>query len=543
MIFGYLFSTLRVPSSSFLLQQRPDLWHLDFLCVREKENFSSKKGAFALSGKGVEVHIFSTGLSEHTFIQSRISYIYGGVDTVGRGTEIACVVGGHEVGIARECSFFSYAITTDAEFVEAVDAFFDYKLSSSIIPTIIIVDVEKAPTYENKQISYLNNEVELAIKRLTDLNYIVLVPAGDGYYRGDQFFAPLNAFVVSPARLTTVVTVGACEFDYSPAVFSNYGSAVNVIAPGCGIVTGTIGNRKAAISGTRMAVACVAGIAVEFLQQNKKAIKKDFDFFIRHNFFTTGLTEYLDYYLLHDPVYNPDEQDNFAEFWYGTSYPYNYRFALTDTYALAHCPYLKSVIAVENIQLPDVLACVSFTLQINAESKTKYNENKPLFFKLVSTPPSWLSLEIGERSGKLFGMSKNVPTTIPCSIEVDISDGLYSLTKTFTFNVLTNPKELKVIGSQIRTVFEDATVLDLQKLKQVELLLDVKHLPQPKIKATLPLQRNVILLQKTTGMFIAKVQTNSVGEFMFYVPDGVYQALVIDEHFVYNVTVLNNLRT
>ena len=544
MIFGYWFSQLNaLAETDFSLQLRPNLWHLDALCVRDKEQFSTKGGAFALSGKGVEVHIFSTGIFEHDFIKTRVTHVYGTTDTVGRGTEIACIVGGHEVGIARECSLFSYSINDDDEFVEAVDAFFNNKSLNSFKPTLIIVDIAKAPTKENRQVEYVNNKVELAIKRLTDLKHIVLVPAGDGYLDHGQFLAPLNAYVVSPARLPLVTTVGAIEYDYTPAPFSNYGQAVNVLAPGCGIVTGNLNNKKSAVSGTRMAVACVAGIVVSFLQKNPKANKKDFDFFIANHFFTTGLTEYLKYYLLYDPVYNPDSLDTYAFFTYGTSYIFNYVFPLIDTYVLAHCPYLKSKIVIESLTLPDILANSQFNLQINAKSLTKYNEEKPLYFTLQENSHDWISFEIGETTGKIFGISKNIVVSTPCVFKVSVDDGLYKITETFVFWVQPNEKELKSLGSKLQTTLDHDVVLNLKNLKQNQILLNLEDAKKLKTSINLLLKRKVFLLQKTTGLFVAKTGTNISGEFVFNVPQGRYQALVIDEKFVYSVVLLNNMRT
>lgn len=543
MIFGFWFSQLTpLATGQFSAQLRPNLWHLDTLCVRDPLNFSTKGGCFALSGKDVEVHIFSTGIFEHTLIQSRVTYNYGGVDTIGRGTELACVVGGHVVGIARQCHFFSYAFTTNEDFIEAVESFLTYKNTHEFKPCVVLIDMDRTPSFENKNIINLGDEVELSIKKITDLGYIVIVPAGDGYKKNGILTGSVNALINSPARMDSVFAIAAHDYDYSPAPFSNYGVKIAAFAPGCGVVTGTVGNQKVAVSSTSIAAACVTGIAVEFLQQNNYANRKNFDLFIKRHFFNTGLTEYLDYYLTYDPSYVPDDRGNYATFWYNNTY-YNYKFSLVESYNFAHCPYLKSKIVVLTDYLGEVFANKPFTLQLPVESKTIYGENKPLFFKLIGQIPDWTSFEVGEQSGKIFGICNNVFNTTPCVFTLNIDDGLYSITQTFVFNVLVNQKELFGLGSQLKTEDIKDLVLNLSELKRYDTVLNNSFEQKHNLKIITTLQRKLYLLDKITGNFLSKTHTDKFGEFKFYAPSGTYQIFVIDEKSVYNVRVLDNMRT
>jgi hypothetical protein len=546
-IFGFWFST--IPNEvkvDISLQLCPYLWHLDALCQRTYDRTKGKGGSFALSGKGVEVHVFSTGIFEHQALKTRVTQLYGGTDTVGQGTEIACVIGGQELGIARECKFFSYAFTTDEEFLEAVDAFLTYKEIVVLKPTVVFIDMDNTPSAENNDVLVVGNPVELAITKITDLGYIVIVPAGDGYTNQGSFVGSLNAFVNTPSRMENVFAIGAYDYKRCPAPFSNYGKAVDAIAPGCDILTGTIDTvnfsdfKRTSVSSTRVSAACVAGIAVGFLQQNPMATRKDFKSFIAKQFFNSGLYTYIEYYLKYDPAFTPDRQNNYVYLNYNKLEPFFYRFPIVKDYHLAYNPYTKSKIIVNTLDLGSIQASTYFELLIEATSINSYNEEKLLFFKLDSVIPDWLSLEIGESTGKVFGMSKNISQDLTCSFNVRIEDGLYAIIKTFNILVLANQKKNLGIGAILKTTTTSSFNLNLDTLLTRQTTLNISENANQNISVQRPLQRKVYLLDKVSGSFVAKTHTDQIGEFSFYVPNGTYQALAIDENSVYNAVVLSN---
>src|SRR4030095_13256016 len=79
-----------------------------------------------------------------------------------------------------------------------------------------------------------------------------------------------DACNTSPARTPTALTVGATTSGDVRASFSNYGSCVDISAPGVGITSAWNSSNTATntISGTSMATPHVTGAAAVFLSAN-----------------------------------------------------------------------------------------------------------------------------------------------------------------------------------------------------------------------------------------------------------------------------------
>jgi subtilisin family serine protease len=82
-----------------------------------------------------------------------------------------------------------------------------------------------------------------------------------------------NAANSSPARVTEAITVGSSTQTDARSSFSNFGSVVDIFAPGSGITSAWFTNNTATntISGTSMATPHVAGVAARYLQANTGA--------------------------------------------------------------------------------------------------------------------------------------------------------------------------------------------------------------------------------------------------------------------------------
>lgn len=74
----------------------------------------------------------------------------------------------------------------------------------------------------------------------------------------------MDARFTSPASARDAFTIAAINRDNSRARFSNYGSAVDIFAPGVNVLSAWIGSNNATntISGTSMATPHVVGLAI-----------------------------------------------------------------------------------------------------------------------------------------------------------------------------------------------------------------------------------------------------------------------------------------
>ncbi|MFM8521364.1 MAG: S8 family serine peptidase [Acidimicrobiaceae bacterium] len=104
-----------------------------------------------------------------------------------------------------------------------------------------------------------SSSLDSAVASLVASGVAVVVAAGN---------SNTDACTTSPARAASAKTVGATASNDSRASFSNYGSCLDLFAPGANITSTVPGNSTAIYSGTSMAAPHVAGVAAVALALN-----------------------------------------------------------------------------------------------------------------------------------------------------------------------------------------------------------------------------------------------------------------------------------
>ncbi len=221
---------------------------------------------YGSTGISVQVYILDTGIRvTHSDFGGRATWGTNTVDTndtdcQGHGTHVAGTVGGTQYGVAKGVKLIA---------VKVLDCT-GYGESASVISGVDWVTAQKQlnpsiPMVANMSLAGFNEAaMNQAVRNSIAAGVVYVLAAGNGN---------LNACQFSPAGTTEGITVGATTNSDKRDFYSNWGTCVDLFAPGSNITSAghTDDTSTDRLSGTSMAAPHVAGAAARYLQSNPTA--------------------------------------------------------------------------------------------------------------------------------------------------------------------------------------------------------------------------------------------------------------------------------
>ena len=233
------------------------------------------------TGSGVRAYIIDTGiLASHTDFGGRVLSGYtaisdgrGSTDCNGHGTHVAGTVAGATWGVAKAARPVPVRVLgcNGSGTNSGVIAGIDWVRTNHVKPAVANMSLGGGAS----------SAVDTAVNNLNAAGVTVVVAAGNDNS---------NACNYSPARASGAYTVGSTSSNDYRSSFSNYGSCVNIFAPGSSIRSAwhTSTTATNTISGTSMASPHVAGAAALYLQRYPSASPSTVKSWLTNNA-TTGV--------------------------------------------------------------------------------------------------------------------------------------------------------------------------------------------------------------------------------------------------------------
>ena len=178
-------------------------------------------------------------------------------DGNGHGTHCAGTIGGSTYGVAKEVKLVAAKVLSDSGsgstsgIISAINWVMGQCPNGVSSGRRCIISMSLGGGKSNS----FNSAVKSAV---VNGNVVVVVAAGNDN---------ADASLTSPASEPTAITVGSITSTGAPSSFSNFGSLVDIYAPGSSILSSYIGSntRTATLSGTSMATPHVAGAVAVIL--------------------------------------------------------------------------------------------------------------------------------------------------------------------------------------------------------------------------------------------------------------------------------------
>ena len=219
---------------------------------------------YTSTGSGVNAYIIDTGIrTTHTQFGGRASGAFtaindgrGASDCNGHGTHVAGTVGGSTYGVAKAVRLFAVRVLScsGSGSTSGVIAGVNWVMANRVRPAVANMSLGGG----------ISSSLDTAVNNAINAGVTFAVAAGN---------SNTNAANSSPARVAAAITVGSSTINDARSSFSNFGSVVDIFAPGSSITSAwsTSDTATNTISGTSMATPHVAGVAARYLQGNPTA--------------------------------------------------------------------------------------------------------------------------------------------------------------------------------------------------------------------------------------------------------------------------------
>jgi subtilisin family serine protease len=231
-------------------------WGLDR--IDERSLPLSGSYTYTGTGSGVRVYVIDTGIrTSHTQFGGRALAVFdafggNGQDCNGHGTHVAGTIGGSTYGVAKNALLRA---------VRVLDCNGSGSTSGVISGVNWVTTNHISPSAANMSLGGgASSSLDTAVTNSINSGVTYAVAAGN---------SNTDACTQSPARAGSAITVGSTTSSDARSSFSNFGTCVDIFAPGSSITSAwaSCDTCTNTISGTSMATPHVAGVAAVYISR------------------------------------------------------------------------------------------------------------------------------------------------------------------------------------------------------------------------------------------------------------------------------------